>query len=99
MARRTSEDRIVVVLAGAIDRAATDVLLDELRHVGDGARRPVVLDLSSVTYLDSAGLRTLLVAQRETAAAGGSLTIHDASPTVRRLLDLTGTGSVFERAP
>jgi len=84
------------VLAGAVDRGAADILLRELRRIWDSEGRPVVLNLAGVTYLDSGGLQALLVAHREAVAAGRSLTIEEASPTVRRLLDLTGTGDLFE---
>src|SRR3954451_17305957 len=90
--RHREQGVIVVALGGALDRSAFDQLWDELHHVWDAHGVSVVLDLSQVTYLDSAGMRALLLAQRELAAARRSLTIRQASPVVRRLLELTGTG-------
>jgi len=102
MSRRLGRDAIVVALGGALDVTAGDQLLDELRHVGDTYRVPIILNLAEVTFLDSAGVRALVLAHRELAAVGRPLTIAAASPRVRRLLELTGTDALFRspaRAP
>src|SRR3954464_12850531 len=95
MSRRLEHGVIAVTLGGTLDLSAADQLLDELRHVWDRDALPVVLDLAEVTFLDSGGMRTLVLAQRELAAAGRTLTIGAASPKVRRLLELTGTDQLF----
>ena len=54
-------------------------------------RCPAVhLDLSSVEYMDSTGLRTVLVAKGEIERAGGSLDVVAASNIVSRLIEITG---------
>jgi anti-anti-sigma factor len=58
----------------------------------------VVVDLHEVAFMDSTMLRELLRAHREMENAGGRLVIASAQPTVRRLLELTGTADVFALA-
>jgi anti-anti-sigma factor len=66
---RTS-DGTVVVLAGPVDRGAADILLRELRRIWETDEREIIVHLAGVTYLDSGGLRALLLAHREAVAAG-----------------------------
>ncbi len=46
------------------------------------------LDTSEVTFMDSQGLRMLLVLAERAHAAGGTVTLVNAGRAVRRLLDL-----------
>lgn len=49
----------------------------------------IVFDFSNLTYISSAGLRTILYAN-ETIGEGGMLTIKGANPMVRDIFDTTG---------
>lgn len=53
-------------------------------------RAPVVLDGSAVEAVDTAGLQVLLAAARTARARGGELVLERCSPTLRRVLELTG---------
>jgi anti-anti-sigma factor len=48
---------------------------------------PLVVDMSGVTFLDAAGLRTLLLARRRNPG----LRVVNPSHAVQRVLDITGT--------
>jgi anti-sigma B factor antagonist len=50
----------------------------------------VMVDLSGVTEVDTAGLQVLLLARREAERVGVSLQFHSPSEAVRTVLDLTG---------
>ena len=77
-----------LTLTGEIDLETSGALHDALTRVyGCPA---VHLDLSNVEYMDSTGLRTVLVAKGEIERAGGSLDIVDASSIVTRLIEITG---------
>ena len=47
-------------LAGELDMATADELLDAIR--GRSQEEPITLDFSGVTFMDSSGLRSLLEA-------------------------------------
>ena len=51
-------------------------------------RGPAILDLREVTFIDSTGLRALVVAAQGRSRAE-SLVLRAPSPAVRRLLELT----------
>ncbi len=59
----------------------------EPRHLG--------LDLSAVEFLDSSGLRTLLVVQQAVASQGRTVTVVGSTPMIDRLLELTGLEALF----
>ncbi|MEI8134693.1 MAG: STAS domain-containing protein [bacterium] len=55
----------------------------------------LVLDLSAVEYVDSAGLSAMLLAQRQQAGHHGDMRIVGASDSVKSLLSLTALDRVF----
>ena len=55
----------------------------------------LILDLSAVEYIDSAGLSALLLAQRQQVRHHGDMRIVGASENVRSLLALTALDRVF----
>jgi anti-anti-sigma factor len=55
----------------------------------------VVLDLGEVSFVDSAGLRTLLLARQERVERGGSLHVRRSSGAVRRVMRLAGVAHLF----
>jgi anti-sigma B factor antagonist len=76
----------VVVLRGEVDIATTpafDAAIAAL--IGPD----IVLDLSSVTFMGSSGLATLLRASRRASELGGSMVLRSPSRPVRDLLMMT----------
>jgi anti-sigma B factor antagonist len=57
--------------------------------------KTLVLDLSQVEYIDSAGLSALLLAQRQQVHHHGDMRLAGASEEVRSLLSLTALDRVF----
>jgi anti-sigma B factor antagonist len=59
----------------------------------------LVVDLSEVTFVDSAVLKELLRAREELAGRGVRLLLAGSPHPLQRLLDLTRTSELFEHAP
>src|SRR5690349_15848535 len=70
------------------------------RQLADDASRRcagrVVLDASSIPYVDSAGLEALLDVTEALGKAGRSLKICCANATIRQILRITGIAGSFE---
>jgi anti-sigma B factor antagonist len=87
----------VVRLHGELDVAEVDELgaaLGELATAGDDA---VVLDLTDLTFCDSAGLGVLITLARR--LPGGRVVLRSPSVRFADLLDVTGTRSLFTVEP
>jgi len=66
--------------------------------IGAGERR-VLLDLSTVTYVDSATIGCLMDLYRQAAAAGGALKLAGVQKRVETMLTMTGAQNVLEIHP
>ena len=87
----------MVKLSGDLDIVALPAANKLLRALD--AADIAIIDMRSVTYLDSAALGMLMAARERVAEAGGALRIVSADPRLRRLLTVTGlqqSVSVFE---
>jgi anti-sigma B factor antagonist len=59
-------------------------------------RTSMVIDLSSVEFIDSTGLSVLLNALRRVTRAGGRMALVCTNPTVLRLFEITRLDSTFD---
>jgi anti-anti-sigma factor len=88
-------DTVRIALSGELDLSSALLFEDELRRVEEERQPPVLLlDLSSLKFMDSTGLRLILNAHTRAARAGRRLRILQGSDSVKRIFRLTG---VFER--
>jgi anti-anti-sigma factor len=97
-AKRSDESgAAVVTLTGECDLSVRDELAGVLL-AGVAESRMVVLDLSGLTFLDSSGVHTLVMAHQTARREGGKLYAVGAVGVVADLLDLTGVADLL-RAP
>ena len=88
----------VVTLPGEIDLANGEQVHDALaRPLRDGAA-VLVADVTRATFFASAGVKELMHAHHQAAAAGAQLRVA-ASPAVRRILELTGASQLLDIYP
>ena len=91
-------DVAFVVLPGeALDAGNVGAFQDSMESLLHGNPK-MVLDLSSVRFVDSAGLVAMLWCLRRLAAEGGDLKLLGVARPVRALLDLLGMDRVFHIA-
>jgi anti-anti-sigma factor len=78
-----------LVLSGQMDiKGATAA--DMTFSVTAGANKKVVVDLSSVTFMASLGLRTLMVSAKSIANKGGKMVLLNPQPDVEKVLQTAG---------
>jgi anti-sigma B factor antagonist len=87
---RDQGDWAILEVRGDLDVCSAPALRDALVGVVAEGRGRVVVDLSAVTFLDSAGLGTLVLEHRRVRAEGGWLRIVRSPGPVDELLELTG---------
>ncbi len=79
-----------VVVTGDIDLISSVRLNRDLDDVFETAPQWLRMDLSQVGYMDTAGVAVLLKARRRALETGCRFTVKAASPTIERLLAITG---------
>jgi anti-sigma B factor antagonist len=83
-------DTVLVTPFGDVDRDTAPRLREMLTAAVDQAGTgPVRVDLRHVTFLDSSGISALLAGHRKATATGTTLRVHDPTPAVRTVLDVT----------
>jgi len=75
-------------LVGELDVGSTDAVAERLRELGAASQR-VRIDLSTVTFIDSSGVRLLVHALRDSRRDGWELEVdQQLPPQVRRVFNL-----------
>ena len=83
-------DAVVLALGGDLDLRGTTVLDPEIERASAGpGARTVVLDLRGVRFVDSSGLRCILLAQAALARAGRRLALVRGPAAVQRVFSVT----------
>jgi anti-anti-sigma factor len=93
---RPDRERVVVAVGGELDFGAAPQLaatVDELLDVGFGR---IVVDLRALTFLDSAGVHTLISAADSAVRRECALSLVRGCRDVHRVFELTATDSRFD---
>ncbi|MCW2741811.1 MAG: anti-sigma-factor antagonist [Blastococcus sp.] len=86
----------VVTAVGEIDSTSAPVLRDRLESLLEGEVSEVTVDLSAVTFLDSAGLCVLAAAHRRATRQDVTLRVLASSRAVIRPLQITGLWNLLK---
>jgi anti-sigma B factor antagonist len=78
-----------VVLEGELDLASVMVFEDALQRVEADHPEAILIDLSGLTFMDSSGLRALVMADERARAGKRRLAIVPGPPQVRRVFEIT----------
>ena len=90
--KKTDGDKLTITVVGRVDTTTSPELAAALKF--DGVKE-LVLDISGVSYMSSAGLRCLLMAQKSMVAQGGEMRISGVQPVVKEVLDITGFSDIL----
>ena len=87
----------VVDLSGKITIGSGDVVLKEtVQRLFDEGHKQILLNLNSVSYMDSAGIGELVACHKRAVEKNGRLKLLNPSGKVYDLLQLTKLDEVFE---
>jgi anti-sigma B factor antagonist len=85
----------VLSLAGEIDLHASPALREELRARSSAKPSALLVDFSSVEYIDSSGLATFIEYLREAQKFGGSIILFGMKKKVRTIFELVRLNELF----
>lgn len=87
---------VTISAHGRLDMVSAPALREQLRAEVQSGNTQLLVDLSDVDHIDSAGLSALISGLKAARQAGGSLAIAKASTPVRKILRLTNLHRVLE---
>lgn len=89
----------LITVVGRVDSSNASQLDDKLKALIEGGSHNLVLELSQVNYMSSAGLRAIVAALRECKKHSGDVRLAMVSARVAEVLDLAGLHSLFQMYP
>ena len=98
--RVSALDQVTLIeVEGRIDSMNANELGDVLNSEFERGGRQIVLDLSNVSYMSSAGLRELVAAYNKLRSAAGDLRLARPSSRVQDVLEMSGLDTIFQIFP
>jgi anti-sigma B factor antagonist len=100
IARRQLDDIAVLEVEGSVTLGeATGRLRQAIRALVDGGDRRIILDLSKVPFMDSAGLGELVGAYTTVKRHGGEMKLVGVTARALELLQITRLSTLLESFP
>ena len=83
-------DRAVITLQGELDVAGSGLLESEFdRVLADHSPSTIVLDLSGLDFMDSTGLRLVVLSDAKAREGGWTLELRRGNESVHRVFEIT----------
>jgi anti-sigma B factor antagonist len=86
----------LMTVSGRIDSSNAGEFDDALKALLDKGEYQLVLNLSGIEYISSAGLRALVSTLRESKKHNGDLRLADPADRVMEVLNLAGLTALFQ---
>lgn len=95
-ARQVGSVAVVDVTGRLVFGEECGIVREKIRELLASGQKNILLNLSEVTYADSAGLGELVASHVTVAKAGGTLKILNSQKKLDGLLELTRLHTIFE---
>jgi len=89
----------VLSLEGRLDAQSAGGVEETFKKKMEEGASKLLVDLSGVEYVSSAGLRVLLATSKKLNAQGGKLVLCGLKPYVQEVFEVAGFTSIFEILP
>ncbi|MBQ3463094.1 MAG: STAS domain-containing protein [Clostridia bacterium] len=84
---------LTIALEGRLDTTTAPAANKELETLGNVEN--LIWDFEKLTYISSAGIRVLLIAQKAMNRKGGRMKVINSNEDVKEVFDVTGCYEVF----
>lgn len=85
-----------IVLSGGIDYATQeDFKTANQQALAAGDVTDIIVDFANATFLDSSGIRALIILKKETDSSGKSLTLMNCNENLRDIFEIGGFDRIF----
>lgn len=92
---KNDADEALIEFGGELDTVAAQGLADELQSVMSDGGKCITIDFSKLEYISSAGMRVLLLLNKNATESGGSVCIVGMSEDILQIFQLVGFDKVF----
>lgn len=96
VSERIEGDVVIVYLSGRVDSANAETLSTRLTNSVVKGARAVIVDLTELMFITSAGFRSLLLAHREAENAKRAFAISGVRNDLEELFSVTGFTRLFK---
>jgi anti-anti-sigma factor len=93
---RLEGDALIITIRGEIDlHSSPDLRTEILSLLQQTSAKKLILNLSTVPYMDSSAIAVLVEALQRLRKVGGKVILTDLQPRVKGLLDIARLNSIF----
>jgi anti-anti-sigma factor len=92
-------DALILCLQGRLDSANAKALEGALLAPVQAGEKLVVLDLSALDYISSAGLRVVLIAAKQQKAKQGRFALCGLRDEIREVFEISGFAKILDIRP
>jgi len=85
----------VLFLKGRMDATTSPEAETHINRLIDAGDHQLVVDLSGLEYISSAGLRVLLAGLKRLKQCGGTMKLSALGPEIRKVFDIAGFNRLF----
>jgi anti-anti-sigma factor len=96
----TQHNKVTVV--SVMDNLDATTAAEARAHLGDeieAGHTNLIIDMSGVTYLSSAGLRVILATMQQARSAGGDVRLAGAVGKIQQVIDMAGFPKIIKTFP
>jgi len=93
--KKTKGTTCLLELEGKIDDMSSEDVEEKMEQLLSGEFKKIVLDLSRVEYISSAGIRVLIIAYKKSIKSEKKVLIEQMSGRVRAILETVGILPLF----
>ena len=86
---------ITFKLSGKLDTTTSGQLKNEAEPVWEAGDVDIVMDLSDLQYVSSAGLRVFLMSEKKCRSNGKTMSLTGVSQTIREIFDIVGFSGIL----
>jgi len=86
----------IVDLSGRLDSFAAGDVMDQLNAIVNGGTTRLIVNLKEVTYISSAGLRSLFVPAKLILSLKGGMRLCEPTALVSKILDASGFANLIK---
>ena len=96
ISERQEGSAVILSLAGGLDGGGASILLTKISAIVERATPRLVLECEDLSYINSTGLRAVLIGAKTCRQAGGKLAIAALGPQCRSVMEMSGFLSVID---